>query len=344
MNKTESLARILSTVTWVLLVLFILYAAMWFVGRVQGNLSLVLLITVLVTGVYWVLEKTMFLPARKQTARTLHETWQAQEQHAQALGVMGDPAQDNTAKQGVVLRKVLRQPWWLEWTAGVFPVLLFVFVLRSFVFESFRIPSSSMMPTLLPGDFIWVNKFRYGLRVPVWGYKFTAGHAVQRGDVVVFHFPPDPDVDYIKRVVGLPGDVIEYKDKQLSINGKEYPRRVAPDFVYASADGRDSVVLQQFIEGGGESGVPEHRVLNDALQPNMIVAAARSFPLREACSYDAEVVRCSVPSGHYFVLGDNRDDSLDSRYWGFVPDANVVGKAFFIWMNFSDFGRMGSFQ
>ena len=232
---------------------------------------------------------------------------------------------------------VLQQPWWLDWTAGLFPVIAIVFLMRSFLFEPFRIPSGSMLPTLLVGDLILVNKYEYGLRLPVINTKLTAGNPVQRGDVMVFRYPPNPNVDYIKRVIGLPGDEIAYLNKRLSINGQAVEQSTVADFF-----DRESMRYQKQFE---ESlpGQRQHRLLINEAAPAGVMAAG-DFPQRGNCRYSIEGVVCKVPDGHYFMMGDNRDNSLDSRYWGFVPDANVVGRAFFVWMNFGDLGRIGGFR
>ena len=227
-------------------------------------------------------------------------------------------------------------PWWVEYGASFFPVILVVFGLRSFVVEPFKIPSGSMIPTLLVGDFILVNKWTYGIRLPVINRKILAVNEPRRGDVMVFRYPADPSLDYIKRVVGLPGDRVEYLDKRLRINGTEVTISEAgnylhPDRLYYSP---------RYAEKLGEV---EHAVLIEREAP-AFVAQVMQYPYRENCVYSSAGVRCTVPEGHYFVMGDNRDASSDSRVWGFVPDANIVGRAFFIWFNFNDLKRIGSFR
>lgn len=230
----------------------------------------------------------------------------------------------------------LQPPWWIEYTAGLFPVIFVVFFLRSFVAEPFKIPSGSMLPTLLVGDLILVNKFSYGVRLPVIHTKILETGAPKRGDVVVFRYPPDPEVDYIKRVVGLPGDTISYLDKKLSVNGQPISLVPAGDFY----DPDRLAVSPQYSEKLGEI---DHKVLTELEKPPFI-SPQGSFPFRDNCQYDKNGVTCKVPPGHYFMMGDNRDNSLDSRFWGFVPEGNLVGRAFFIWMNFGNFKRIGSFQ
>ncbi|MCE1184660.1 MAG: signal peptidase I [Rhodocyclales bacterium] len=227
-------------------------------------------------------------------------------------------------------------PWWVEYGASFFPVILVVFGLRSFVVEPFKIPSGSMIPTLLVGDFILVNKWTYGIRLPVINKKIIPINDPQRGDVMVFRFPADPSMDYIKRVVGLPGDKIEYFDKKLTINGQ--PVTVKPNGEYLHTD--RLYTSQKLHE---QLGTVEHDILNDQDAPAFITQSL-NFPMRDQCTYTARGVSCTVPEGHYFMMGDNRDGSFDSRGWGFVPDQNIVGKAFFIWFNFNDLSRVGSFH
>ena len=242
----------------------------------------------------------------------------------------------DVAKFRKLRAKDAKEPLWVEWGASFFPVILIVFVLRSFLFEPFKIPSGSMIPTLLVGDFILVNKFTYGIRLPVINKKVIDINSPQRGDVMVFRYPEDPSLDYIKRVVGLPGDTVAYQNKKLIINGQPVPTQKAGDYLHPER----LYYSEQFQEKLGDV---DHRGLNDADAPAFIPDAGR-FPYRENCTYNAAGVVCKVPDGHYFMMGDNRDNSRDSRAWGFVPEANIVGKAFFIWLNFSDFSRIGSFR
>jgi len=251
------------------------------------------------------------------------------------------------AQQGIVKvdgdietarEKLLMQPWWLDWTAGLFPVILIVFLLRSFLFEPFKIPSGSMIPTLLVGDLILVNKFHYGIRLPVLNIKVIPNNDPQRGDVMVFRYPVDPRIDYIKRVVGVPGDEIAYLNQKLTVNGK--PIETTPLGEYYDEDS-----LRYWSKFREQLGTVAHDILvNPARQSVDYGSATGSFPMHEACRYNAEGVVCKVPAGHYFMMGDNRDNSQDSRFWGFVPDANIVGKAFFVWMNFGNLKRIGSFN
>lgn len=232
--------------------------------------------------------------------------------------------------------KGAKEPLWVEWGAGFFPVILIVFVLRSFLFEPFKIPSGSMIPTLLVGDFILVNKFTYGIRLPVINKKIISINEPQRGDVMVFRYPEDPSLDYIKRVVGVPGDTVAYQNKKLSINGEVVDVTRTADYMHPER----LYYSEQYV--ARMAGV-EYRYLNDTDAPAFIPDATR-FPYRENCTYNAAGVTCKVPPGQYFMMGDNRDNSRDSRVWGFVPEENIVGKAFFIWLNFGDLGRIGSFK
>jgi signal peptidase I len=228
------------------------------------------------------------------------------------------------------------EPWWVDYSRSFFPVILVVFLLRSFVVEPFRIPSGSMLPTLFIGDFILVNKYTYGIRLPVLNWKVIDVGTPERGDVMVFRYPKDPGVDFIKRVVGVPGDRISYAGKQLSINGTPVAVEALPDFNI-----RERVQLvRQFSE---QLGAHRHSILIDEAAPAM-PPFLEQFPMRENCSYTLESVTCTVPPGHYFMMGDNRDNSQDSRVWGFVPEQNIVGRAFFIWMNFGEPGRIGRFD
>ena len=228
-----------------------------------------------------------------------------------------------------------KQPWWVEYSISFFPVILVVFLLRSFLVEPFKIPSSSMVPTLLVGDFILVNKFTYGIRLPVINKKIVALGSPQRGDVMVFRFPEDKSLDYIKRVVGIPGDRVEYRNKRLSINGDAVPMKQVDDYL--------SKERMQFSRRYVETLGSEHEILLEDDAPAM-GGPGRAFPFAGNCNYNTGGVSCTVPPGHYFMMGDNRDNSSDSRVWGFVPDENIVGKAFFIWLNLNELGRFGGFR
>ena len=317
--------------TSLVLAAFVGYAGSWYLGFIEGNFALLLLLATGVTGVYWLAERFYFLPQRQQAVQQLEaETAQRRAE----LSKMGIDKVDSDIVEA--REKLLMQPWWLDWTAGLFPVIVVVFVLRSFLFEPFKIPSGSMIPTLHIGDLILVNKFHYGIRLPVANIKLTDGAPVQRGDVMVFRYPPKPSVDYIKRVVGVPGDEVSYLNKKLSINGKTLPIQPLPDFF-------DDSTMRYFKHRSETLGAKPHQIILDD-ERHSFIPGADQFVGRDNCNYTVEGVTCKVPEGHYFMMGDNRDNSLDSRYWGFVPDANIVGKAFFVWMNFGNLKRIGAFD
>lgn len=207
--------------------------------------------------------------------------------------------------------EAVKQPLLVEYARAFFPVILIVFVLRSFIVEPFRIPSGSMLPSLYIGDFILVNKFSYGIRLPILHHMVFPVGDPKRGDVMVFRYPVDPKLNFIKRVVGLPGDVLSYRDKQLSINGVPVSAVENGEFILNQSGTRSRPVDQYTETIGAES----HQIVVD----------------QERSSRDLDEVR--VPAGHYFVMGDNRDHSNDSRYWRFVPESHVVGKAFYIWFS-----------
>lgn len=217
-------------------------------------------------------------------------------------------------------RSIKQEPLIIEYSRAFFPVILIVFLLRSFIVEPFRIPSGSMLPSLFIGDFILVNKFNYGLRLPIVNKKVVNINEPERGDVMVFRFPNNPEINYIKRVVGLPGDVIEYRNKRLYINGSRIKLNEDGEFSYR-VNGNYPVAFKQYLETLGKS---EHNIILASLNSN-------------------EAYKVSVPEGHYFVMGDNRDRSNDSRIWGFVPEENIIGKAFFVWFNW-DFSNNQKIQ
>ena len=220
-----------------------------------------------------------------------------------------------------------REPVLVEYARSLFPVLLIVLVFRSFLFEPFKIPSGSMIPTLLVGDFIVVNKFSYGIRLPVLNKKIIDIAEPERGDVVVFRYPKDTSVNFIKRAVGLPGDTITYRDKQLFVNG---------ELVESAAAGR-------FESGDIKCTTP---AVDAALFDEQLGDVNHNILLHDRSrSRNGQWV---VPKGHYFMMGDNRDRSNDSREWGFVPEENLLGRAVGIWLNFdfekgcADFSRVGN--
>jgi signal peptidase I len=252
------------------------------------DFALLLVVLTFSSGVIWAVDSLFFAPARNRNILT------------RTAGV-----DDRTVES----RR--REPLMVEYARSFFPIFLVVLLLRSFLVEPFRIPSGSMMPTLVVGDFILVNKFNYGLRLPVMNKTFVELGSPKRGDIVVFRYPGDQFTPYIKRVVGLPGDHVAYRDRMIYINGEAVAQQ--PDGTYvgegAGADQNGDPLATERL------GDVEHRIMFRPQMPSM----------------DVESV---VPAGSYFVMGDNRDNSKDSRYWGFVPDENLIGRAFFIWMNF----------
>jgi len=251
----------------------------------------VMVLALLVTGLIWALDVYVLLPRRERTAATLAQQG-------------GQEASEER------LNRIRKEPVLVEYARSFFPIILVVLVLRSFLVEPFRIPSGSMMPTLLAGDFILVNKFSYGIRLPVVGTKVVDIGDPQRGDIVVFRFPKDPATDYIKRIVGLPGDHIRYSDKTVYINGE----RATQEYVGIYAGVGTGLGMSGASLRTEQLGEARHEIL---IQNSRRIAEGEF----------------TVPAGHYFVMGDNRDNSNDSRFWGTVPEENLVGKAFMIWMN-----------
>ncbi|MDR3213098.1 MAG: signal peptidase I [Azoarcus sp.] len=215
-------------------------------------------------------------------------------------------------------------------------MILLGLALLAVFFEPFKIPSGSMAPTLLEGDFILVNKFIYGIRLPVFNLKIIDVKTPGRGEIMVFRYPRDPSQNYIKRVVGLPGDRIDYTDKRLIINGEPIPTTADGTYVHAKI----MYYIPKYTEKLGDV---EHDILIENAAPPY-VQDVENFKFRENCTYTVRGFSCMVPTGHYLVMGDNRDNSADSRVWGFIPDENIVGHAFFVWFNFSDLKRIGRFH
>jgi signal peptidase I len=271
------------------------------------DFALLLVVLTAASGVVWLIDRLALAPARKRRAQAL-----------EAMTALTREERDARA------RTALQEPVAVEYARSFFPVLLLILLFRSFIAEPFKIPSGSMMPTLLVGDFILVNKFAYGLRLPVLDRKILAVGEPERGDVFVFRYPQNPKEDYIKRVIGLPGDEITYRDKTLFVNGVEVAETDLGNYVGPSEPGRNLGNARVLAEKLGEV---EHRILEI---PNAWIGHEGSW---------------TVPAGHYFAMGDNRDSSADSRFWGFVPEENLVGRAFVIWMNWNkgiDFSRIGT--
>ena len=322
----------MSALTAVLYGALLVYGGGWWLGYWIGNFSLLLFVLTIVTLGYWLAERFRFAPARRAAAEALA----AQDARRRAdLGRQGIAQVDGNIE--AAREKLLMQPWWLDWTAGLFPVILAVFLLRSFLFEPFKIPSGSMIPTLVVGDLILVNKFHYGVRLPVINTKIIANNDPKRGDVMVFHYPVDPRIDYIKRVVGIPGDEVSYTNQTLSINGQPVP-------VQAQGDYYDDDSMRYAPKFTEKLGAVAHGILVEPKRASIYRPMDSFVNFRDNCRYSAEGVTCIVPAGHYFTMGDNRDNSQDSRYWGFVADEHIVGRAFMVWMNFSNLRRIGLFD
>ena len=247
-----------------------------------------MLILLVVTGAIWGLDRLIAAAGRNRSAEVLEAE--------------GESAESVT--------RARREPVVVEYARAFFPVILIVFVLRAFIVEPFRIPSGSMMPSLLAGDFILVSKFSYGIRFPGLNIKLIDSGSPERGDVMVFRYPDNPSVNYIKRTIGLPGDHIVYRDKRVYINGKLMPQEMTRPYLLRES-GERLTEMQQWSE---DLGTVKHNLLKHGDKSDL-------------------VLEYKVPEGHYFVLGDNRDRSNDSRYWGFVPEDHLIGKAFMIWFS-----------
>lgn len=269
--------------------------------------ALLLVLLTAISGLVWLLDRLVLAPRRRQRAA--------------AFGQAASLSDDERAERS---RDALREPTPVEYARSFFPLLLAILVFRSFIAEPFKIPSGSMMPTLLVGDFILVNKFAYGLRLPVLNRKVVDIGEPKRGDVFVFRFPMNPKEDYIKRVIGLPGDEVTYRNRVLYVNGEQVPDVYLEAWTGPSERGRDfrgAEVRQETLDG------VEYRIME---MPQVRVGHEGTW---------------TVPPGHYFAMGDNRDNSADSRFWGFVPEENLVGRAVVIWMNWDngiDFSRIGT--
>ncbi|WLI91660.1 signal peptidase I [Massilia sp. R2A-15] len=288
---------------------------------ILGNFALILFVLMVITGVIWFLDLFVFAKQRRVAADAALAAFDGRNAKLAADGIKTD----NTSRAAIEAA-LLRQPTWIEYSGSFFPVIALVFFLRSFLYEPFKIPSSSMVPTLLIGDLILVNKYAYGVRLPVLNKKIIDVGDPQRGDVMVFKYPKDMSQDYIKRVIGVPGDKITYENKRLTVNDKPVAYSDMPDYLE-----EDSLELRQQYK----EDLPNapHSILTMKNRRTIDLQQVDSFPNREACVYSYEKFTCIVPEGNYFMMGDNRDNSADSRYWGFVPNKNIVGKAFFVWMS-----------
>ena len=284
------------------------------------DFSLILLVFVVFTGLVSLWHRlTVERPARtaaERPARTAAERPAAERAVAAERADTADTQSRASAMTHV--QPLPTKPLLVEYARALFPVVLVVFLLRSFVIEPFRIPSGSMLPSLHIGDFILVNKFSYGIRLPIINRKIIAVGGPERGDVMVFRYPRDPKLNFVKRVVGLPGDVIGYQDKQLFVNGEQVSRVADGEFHFRQLALR------------GQSADRYLETIDDATHAIII---DRDLGGRD--------MRVSVPPGNYFVMGDNRDHSNDSRYWRFVPEDHVVGRAFFIWFSWKGLSEGG---
>ena len=280
---------------------------------IHFDFEFMLVVLTVVSGIIWAIDSLFF--ARPRVAEAVARA------RAEAEAVAGSQGEGEDKVEISIDDLPIQEPIAVEYSRAFFPVLLAVLVLRAFIFEPFRIPSGSMMPSLLVGDFILVSKFSYGLRLPVTHTRITPGDEPQRGDVVVFRYPQDEAQDYIKRVIGLPGDRVSYYNRRLSINGK--PLGIEQDRIYrglgevngmsgASGCDRRGADCEVFIE------------TTDDVSYTVMTNPGSTY------SINGDVV---VPEGHYFVMGDNRDHSNDSRIWGYVPEENLVGKAVMVWMH-----------
>jgi signal peptidase I len=278
--------------------------------------SIFLVIITAVSGVVWLIDKFYWAPHRQ-------------------LKLVAAQAQCQGELTADVTEKILEAPFFIDTPVQIFPVIAFVLILRSFLWEPFQIPSGSMMPTLLDGDFILVNKFNYGLRDPVVRNKFIEIGLPERGDVAVFKYPNEPQIDYIKRVIGLPGDRIIYRNKSLYIKPVCKPAdKACSDFeqVVKTFRPEDSTPDGSYGLSRYTSNMPNKT--HDILIDDQVMPRTQHYYQQAGTQRDEFV----VPEGHYYVMGDNRDNSLDGRFWGFVPEENLVGEAVAIWMSF-DFDR-----
>lgn len=278
------------------------------------DLPLILVSLTFIGIVIWIFDTFALAPKRRALIADLK----------QQLPQWQQEGSEDQAKFSAAVQQQAKEPVPVEYARSFLPVLIVVLVLRSFIVEPFQIPSSSMVPTLMVGDFILVNKFTYGIRLPVVRTKVLALNEPQRGDVMVF-FPPNDKRYFIKRVIGTPGDHIEYHDRVLYINGEKAPRK------FLAALPADKPILKLYSEKLGDV---EHLIhLFNREQSGRIGAVG-----------DINNFAITVPAGHYFMMGDNRDNSSDSRVWGFVPEENIVGKAFAVWMHWDTFWSLPSFS
>lgn len=269
----------------------------------------IMVVATFATGIIWLIDEKLWRPKRDAKVDELKNDYAGAD------------------KEDVILQAE-KEPIYVEYAKSFFPVILIVLILRSFLFEPFRIPSGSMIPTLKVGDFILVNKFNYGIRLPVIDTKIFDVGSPERGDVVVFRFPSDPSLDYIKRVIGLPGDKITYSGKNLLVNG--IPIKI--NMIGPYTETKEGLPIP--------GAVRVSEILDENKTHEILILSTVSPDPRMQGTW-------IVPENHYFVMGDNRDNSNDSRMWGTVPEENLVGQAFMIWMNLDfddggvEWGRLG---
>lgn len=279
-------------------VLGLLYLGI-FAGIFTTNLDVFFLFLTVVTGFYWALEKMVWSKYLTKDSK-------------------GE----------------LNRPWWLSWTAAIFPVVIGLFLFRGFIAEPVKIPTGSMIPTIMIGDISIVNKFYYDVKLPIVEKSIYKNNTVKHGDVVVFRYPKQPSIYYIKRFVGVPGDKVHYnfETKVLSLNNQIVPR------VFEKEISIDGHVMQQFEEN--LNGV-KHKILIDNAVNGLAAVEKIDNTSNGACQYTLQEMTCILKEGQYFAMGDNRDNSLDSRYWGVVPHSHLVGKAQVIALSTSSLSQIG---
>lgn len=292
-------ARVWSKVTGTIFIVFAISWALTLYGFISIDFSLFFFLLSVITGFYWLRER---------------KVWKVY------------LTKDNNGEWN--------RPWWLAWTAGIFPVVLGLFLFRGFIAEPFKIPTGSMIPTIMIGDVSIINKFYYDIKIPVIEKSIYSNNEVKRGDIVVFRFPVDPSVYYIKRFIGMPGDKINYnfENKILTINNEV----VKKNFIGTiTSEGKQVLQFEENLFG------VKHKILENP-DVNSLIAPEKINNSLKACTYTLKEMTCVVPKDSYFAMGDNRDNSLDSRYWGFVPKDNVVGKATMIIFTTAGWSHFGS--
>ncbi len=292
--------KLLSQATKIILMLAVVFSLLVLSGFLKFNSNVLFVLVLGISGFYWVLQKFYLNKA-------LHLSPENPE---------------------------IKAPLWLKFTlSDIFPVLFIIFLVRSFLFEPYEIPSGSLMPTNYVGDRILANKYAYGLRLPLTGHLLVPVSNPKKGDIMLFYYPPSPHEVYVKRVIGVPGDTISYKNKILTINGKLISKELLGTFLDTSnSPPIPTQIFKEEIDG------VKHSILNYPQAPNWFKEPT-NFPQSNLCSFDSTGFTCTVPPENYFMMGDNRDNSLDSRYWGFVESKAIVGRADLVLVNFSHLSR-----